>query len=143
MEHWRLCRPPLSEDFSLDSSTKIRFPREDSNPHKQIQSLPCYHYTTGECLEYHNDFSHIGQELFCSEAGERAALVPVLFARLSLRRDECRRVLSAGVLLRSSSLWSPCTVYRPCPYCGTRNPVPGARPRPRAWRATCRRQSRG
>ena len=27
---------------------KILFPREDSNPHKQIQSLPCYHYTTGE-----------------------------------------------------------------------------------------------
>ena len=25
------------------------FPREDSNPHKQIQSLLCYHYTTGEC----------------------------------------------------------------------------------------------
>ena len=26
------------------------FPRRDSNPHKQIQSLSCYHYTTGECL---------------------------------------------------------------------------------------------
>ena len=28
------------------------FPREDSNPHKQIQSLLCYHYTTGESPKY-------------------------------------------------------------------------------------------
>jgi hypothetical protein len=27
---------------------RANFPREDLNPHKQIQSLPCYHYTTGE-----------------------------------------------------------------------------------------------
>ena len=27
---------------------ELIFPREDLNPHKQIQSLLCYHYTTGE-----------------------------------------------------------------------------------------------
>ena len=31
------------------------FPREDLNPHKQFQRLPCYHYTTGDWVKpaYH------------------------------------------------------------------------------------------
>ena len=38
-----------TEDFF---TIKNYFPREDLNPHKQIQSLPCYHYTTGEWNVY-------------------------------------------------------------------------------------------
>ena len=38
----------MGPGFAASAIGFADFPREDSNPHKQIQSLSCYHYTTGD-----------------------------------------------------------------------------------------------
>ena len=57
-------RKLTAEQGPLGRNLSSVFPREDSNPHKQIQSLLCYHYTTGDRSV---DIDNISNPLFLSQ----------------------------------------------------------------------------
>ena len=94
------------------------FPREDLNPHKQSQSLPCYPYTTGESAA--QESFHCASDIIQksdwlvkvnSSANTRKSILKA-FLEKSARKDAKIRKARKGISSLSDFLPKSCRLYR-------------------------------
>ena len=106
----------LIRNSLLDKELAI-FPREDLNPHKQIQSLPCYHYTTGDRIQTTEAYTRLSKYKSYwilkkkSRRQKRGTLSKIFYRRQEGTRASCHPA-EHEVHKRIQNL-----IPSPCPLC--------------------------